>query len=134
MISFVIFVFCVFPTVFWLTTLRTLDEMYLNNMCYFQSGRLVQIEPATREGDYTVPAKKVAPVWGVIINFEKVQTAVKESFDGESQGQNEIKFKVDILVNCVTVEEEGRTKLVQPVSLDETGEPAVVSIPLNQVR
>ncbi|KAG0569232.1 hypothetical protein KC19_6G075600 [Ceratodon purpureus] len=101
---------------------------------YLQPGRLVQIVPNTKEGDFTVPAKKIAPVWGVIINFEKVQTAAKESFDGESQVQSETKFKVDILANCKTVEDEGRTKLVQPVSLDETGEPAVVSIPLSQIE
>ena len=105
----------------------------LSNSYYLHSGRLLQIVPASREGDLTIPAKKIAPVWGVIINFEKVQSAAKESFDGESQGQNDTKFRVDILSNCVTVQDEGGTKFVQPISLDETGEPAVVSIPLNQV-
>lgn len=38
-----------------------------------------------------------------------------------------------MLVNSVTVEGEGRHKLVQPVSLNENGEPAVVAIPLSQV-
>ncbi|XP_024395394.1 DExH-box ATP-dependent RNA helicase DExH9 [Physcomitrium patens] len=101
---------------------------------YLQPGRLVQIARATNQDDLTVPVKKVTPVWGVIVNFEKVQTAAKESFDGESQGPSETKFKVDILANCKTVEDEGRTKLVQPVSLNETGEPAVVSLPLNQIE
>jgi ATP-dependent RNA helicase DOB1 len=89
--------------------------------------------PITGEVDFTVSVKKIAPVWGVIINFEKIQTAVKETFDEESKGPSETKFKVDILANCKTVENEGRTKLVQPLSLDETGEPAVVSVPLSQV-
>lgn len=47
-----------------------------------QPGRLVQVVPATHDGDLTVPPKKIQPIWGVIINFEKVQTAVKDSFDG----------------------------------------------------
>lgn len=49
-----------------------------------QPGRLVQVISATHDGDLTVPPKKIHPIWGVIINFEKVQTAVKDSFDGNT--------------------------------------------------
>ena len=38
--------------------------------------------PATKESDLAGPDMKVVPIWGVIINFNKVQTASKESFDG----------------------------------------------------
>lgn len=97
-------------------------------------GRLVQIVPAEKEGDLTVPLKKIAPIWGVIINFEKVQKAAKDSYDEGNDGQKDTLFKVDILANCISVGDEARSKIVRPVSLDETGEPAVVSLPLNQVR
>ena len=55
-------------------------EFYINMS--LQAGRLVQVVPATHDGNLTVPPKKIQPIWGVIINFEKVQTAVKDSFDG----------------------------------------------------
>ena len=57
-------------------------EIYINMS--LQPGRLVQVVPATHDGDLTVPPKKIQPIWGVIINFEKVQTAVKDSFDGNT--------------------------------------------------
>ena len=52
---------------------------------------------------------------------------------GDVQGASGTKFIVDILANCVTVDGEGRNKVVRPVPLDDNGEPAVVGIPLNQV-
>lgn len=38
--------------------------------------------PASKESYLAAPDLKVVPIWGVIINFDKVQTASKESFDG----------------------------------------------------
>lgn len=52
---------------------------------------------------------------------------------GDVQGASGNKFIVDILANCVTVDGEGRNKVVRPVPLVDNGEPAVVGIPLNQV-
>ena len=67
------------------------------------------------------------------MEFRFTLTDTGSSVNGEALQGAETKYRVDVLVNSVTVEGEGRHKLVQPVSLNETGEPAVVVIPLSQV-
>lgn len=42
-------------------------------------------------------------------------------------------YRVDVLANCLTIGDVAVRKVVDPISLDETGEPAVVGLPLTQV-
>lgn len=43
-------------------------------------------------------------------------------------------YRVDVLANCLTIGDVAVRKLVDPISLDETGEPAVVGLPLTQIE
>ncbi|CAK9262411.1 unnamed protein product [Sphagnum jensenii] len=131
----------------YLTLLQQLQDLrseissiaYAPRYClpFLQPGRLVRIFPSVKDRDIAVPYSTAPAIWGVIINFEKTPGAVQESFDAESSeapiavGST---YRVDVLANCLTIGDVAVRKLVDPISLDETGEPAVVGLPLTQIE
>ncbi|CAM6101982.1 unnamed protein product [Calypogeia fissa] len=71
--------------------------------------------------------------WGVVVNFEKIQTAGKDG-EVENGPKSEPKVLVDVLVNCLPKKDgESRLKAVVPISIDEPGEPVVAGVPLSQL-
>eukprot|EP00250_Pteridium_aquilinum_P006887 c16713_g1_i1 orf=90-3122(+) len=102
---------------------------------FLQPGRLVRVLTSDMdESEETYLLQEESTVWGVIVNFEKIQASSLESIDETVREKAlEAGYMVDVLANCVS-NKEGKGGTVRPVSLDETGEPLVVSLPLSQIE
>lgn len=99
---------------------------------FLQPGRIVRILVSST--DDIEELREGGSVWGVIINFEKVRGSSFGSFE-DSIGEKAVEtgYTVDVLANCTSSQGESKGQTVQPVPLNEPGEPVVASIPLSQV-
>lgn len=80
------------------------------------------------------PLADAAVVWGIVTNFEKVDTAKGDAGEGRPRVPQ---YTVDVLAPCVPDEAAGlgRRKVMRPVEEGTPGaEPTVVALPLDQVR
>ncbi|KAI5065335.1 hypothetical protein GOP47_0020030 [Adiantum capillus-veneris] len=107
-----------------------------HSLPFLQPGRLARVLiSGMLESEETYLQREELTVWGVIVNFEKVQSSSLASVDETVKVKaREAGYMVDILANCVSNNEKSKAGTVRPVSLDEPGEPLVASFPLSQVE
>lgn len=103
---------------------------------FLQPGRLARVlTSGMLESEETYLQREEFTVWGVIVNFEKVQGSSLALIDETVRDKaREAGYMVDILANCVTNKETSKSGTVRPIPLDETGEPLVASMPLSQIE
>ncbi|CAM6129641.1 unnamed protein product [Calypogeia fissa] len=113
------------------------DIVFESKHClsFLQPGRIVRIlaSPTDSIDEEALLTKEEKGFWGVVVNFEKIQTAGKDG-EVENGPKSEPKVLVDVLVNCLPKKDgESRLKAVVPISIDEPGEPVVAGVPLSQL-
>ncbi|MCO5559779.1 hypothetical protein L7F22_013383 [Adiantum nelumboides] len=103
---------------------------------FLQPGRLARVLiSGMLESEETYLQHEESTVWGVIVNFEKVQSSSLSSVEETVRDKaREAGYMVDILANCVPNNEKSKSRTVRPVTLDEPGEPLVASLPLSQIE
>ncbi|XP_057797890.1 DExH-box ATP-dependent RNA helicase DExH9-like isoform X2 [Salvia miltiorrhiza] len=101
-----------------------------NCLPFLQPGRLVSIQCTKIDEDSPSFSTQDEVTWGVIINFERVKVA---SEDDSNKKPEDVSYTVDILTRCRVHKDEISKKTIRVVPLKESGEPAVVSIPISQI-
>ncbi|XP_010533964.1 PREDICTED: DExH-box ATP-dependent RNA helicase DExH9 [Tarenaya hassleriana] len=69
--------------------------------------------------------------WGVILKFTKVKSSCEDDANIRPEDAN---YTVDVLTRCVISKDEVGKKKFKIVPLKERGEPAIVSVPLSQIK
>ncbi|XP_078173365.1 RNA helicase, ATP-dependent, SK12/DOB1 protein isoform X2 [Carex rostrata] len=93
---------------------------------FLQPGRLVQIQCST-DNDIPLYNSQNGTMWGVIINFNKVKSP------GEDKGPEDSEYTVDVLTRSTSNKEAGAKTPAKIVSVNDSGEPVVISIPLSLI-
>ncbi|KAF3324786.1 superkiller viralicidic activity 2-like 2 [Carex littledalei] len=93
---------------------------------FLQPGRLVQIQCST-DNDIPSYTSQNGTTWGVIINFNKVKSS------SEDKGPEDSEYTVDVLTRSTLNKEAGAKTPAKIVSVNDSGEPVVISIPLSQI-
>ncbi|XP_059313490.1 DExH-box ATP-dependent RNA helicase DExH9 [Lycium ferocissimum] len=97
---------------------------------FLQPGRLVCIECTKVDVDVPTFSIKEEVTWGVIINFERVKGLSEDDANKKPEDAN---YTLDVLTRCIVQKDEVGRKTIKVVQLKDTGEPAVVSLPLSQI-
>ncbi|KAK4476808.1 hypothetical protein RD792_015968 [Penstemon davidsonii] len=92
---------------------------------FLQPGRLVCIQCATIEENYSSFSMKDEVTWGVIVNFERVKSV---SEDDANKKPEDASYTVDVLTRCRVHKDELGKKTVKILPLKEPGEPAIDSL------
>lgn len=125
---------------------------------FLQPGRLVSIQLAKVEDNLPSFSSKDDFTWGVIVNFERVKglsvgevtyQVVSGSLftfkisnykycgiysDDANIKPEDASYNVDILTRCTIRKDEVGKRTITVVPLKEPGEPAVIALPISQVK
>ncbi|XP_059648304.1 DExH-box ATP-dependent RNA helicase DExH9 [Cornus florida] len=98
---------------------------------FLQPGRLVSIQCSKNDENSPSFSIEDQDTWGVIINFERVKSLSEDDVNKKTEDAN---YTVDVLTRCAVRRDEVAKKTIKIVSLKQSGEPVVVSVPISQIN